>query len=149
MSQVIVLEGYTTPKYGRHPMKRTSSKKCSLLSYAKTTNKVNIKIIANIFLFEHHALLDKKIPRSFLASGDFVSCFCYFNRVYFYARFSGTRWVTFGDGEDNIHSLCDFAKDGVLIIEMRRGAISDEELAAIRSGSGVCHRENAGTLMPK
>ncbi len=35
----------------------------------------------------------------------------------------------------------------MLVVEVRGGAEGEEELAAVRAGAGVGHRENAGTVM--
>ena len=41
----------------------------------------------------------------------------------------------------------DFAKDGVQVVEVWGGDVSDEELRAVGVGAGVCHGEDAGAIV--
>lgn len=51
------------------------------------------------------------------------------------------------DGVDDVLSFGRFTEDGVLAVEVRGGAMSDEELGAVRVGAGVGHGEHAGLVV--
>ena len=55
--------------------------------------------------------------------------------------------VTTFDRVDDILPFCHFAEDGVLAIEMRSRAVSDEELRAVGVRAGVGHGEDAGLVV--
>ena len=50
---------------------------------------------------------------------------------------------------DVVHSLDDFAEDGVSSVEVRCGHKGDEELAAIGAGSGVGHAEDPRLIVAR
>ena len=52
------------------------------------------------------------------------------------------------DGVDDVLPTGDFTEDGVLAVEVRGGAMGDEELGAVGVRSGVGHREHAGLVVP-
>ena len=51
------------------------------------------------------------------------------------------------DGVDRVDSVLDPSKDGVLAVEVGLGTVGDEELAAVGSGTGICHREDARSIV--
>ena len=55
--------------------------------------------------------------------------------------------VVFADGIDDVLSFGGFAKDGVLAVEMRSGAVGDEELRTVRVRACICHGEDAGLVV--
>ena len=60
-------------------------------------------------------------------------------------------WVAHTQGEHDVEAglIGDFAEDGVFVVEVRCWAMGDEELGAVGAGSGVCHREDAGRVVPE
>src|SRR5215213_3368671 len=46
------------------------------------------------------------------------------------------------DGHEDVQTLYNLSEDSVPVIQVRRGAMGDKELTAIRARPGVCHREN-------
>lgn len=55
----------------------------------------------------------------------------------------GGDFVALFDGVYDVLSFGDFAKDGVLAVEVGGGVVGDEELGAVGVRAGVCHGEDA------
>ena len=49
---------------------------------------------------------------------------------------------------DNFQAFNDFSKNSMLTVQMRGGAVCDEKLASVGSGTCVGHRKNSGAVMP-
>ncbi len=58
---------------------------------------------------------------------------------------NGEDLVALLDGVDDllVRGALDLAKDRVLVVEVRRGHMRDEELATVRARPGISHREEA------
>ncbi len=59
---------------------------------------------------------------------------------------TGTGWGA-GDGIDDMHSVDDFAKDGVAVVEPRGGFVGDKELATVGVWAGVGHAQDTGAIV--
>src|SRR5690606_26087092 len=58
-------------------------------------------------------------------------------------------FVSLGDCVNNVLPLDNLAEDRMLVVEPRCGNVGYEELAAVRVGAGVGHRERSGTCVTK
>ena len=55
--------------------------------------------------------------------------------------------ITAFDGVDDVLAFGRFSEDGVFSVEVRGGAMGDEELGSVGVGSGVGHGEDAGLVV--
>ena len=56
----------------------------------------------------------------------------------------GGDFIALFDGIDDVLAIGDLAENRVFSVEVRGGAMGDEELRAVGAGSGVGHRKHAG-----